>query len=205
MGLLHPAAKAMMRRLIIVFLVSVGGLQAASTDSLFRVELAASMLAQITSYDAAPTAFSESSEFFGSSYTGRALWRPNHYLGVGLQSGYTTFSQEEFGRRTEFGPAAAYASLRAIPLQIVLSMRSHGIEVGAGIGVYLLESIWRVNGVQRVNSTAGELGVSSWIGYDVQIFDRFYLGPEVNIHVLSGRGIASLGAGLRIRYDVLRY
>jgi hypothetical protein len=79
------------------------------------------------------------------------------------------------------------------------------VEVGTGIGVYLLESIWRVNGEQRVSSTASELGVSSWIGYDIEILDRLNIGPEVNLHVLSGRGIVALGAGLRVRYDLLRY
>lgn len=84
-------------------------------------------------------------------------------------------------------------------------MRAYGIELGTGIGVYLLESVWRVNGEQRVNSTASELGVSSWIGYDVNVYDALYLGPEVNLHVLSGRGIVALGAGVRLRYDILRY
>lgn len=190
--------------IIVVFIVSCSA-RAALPDTLYRVELVGSMLVQATSYGVAPTLLSTTDRFTGSSLIGRALWRPNHYLGVGLLAGYVTFSAEEFGERLPVRTSEAYASLRAIPLQIVLSMRAYGIEVGTGIGVYLLESIWRANGVQRVNSTAGELGVSSWIGYDVQIFDRFYLGPEVNIHVLSGRVIASLGAGLRIRYDVLRY
>ena len=195
----------MIRVVIILLLVCSCTARAALRDSLYRVELVGSMLVQATSYDVAPTSLSATDRFTGSSLIGRALWRPNHYLGVGLQTGYTTFSAEEFGERLPIRPAEAYASLRAIPLQIVLSMRAFGIEVGTGIGVYLLESVWRVNGEQRVNSTAGELGVSSWIGYDIQVFDRLHLGPEINLHVLSGWGIVALGAGVRIRYDVLRY
>jgi hypothetical protein len=84
-------------------------------------------------------------------------------------------------------------------------MRAYGVEVGTGIGIYLLESIWRVNGEQRVNSTATELGVSSWIGYDIEVVERLNFGPELHLHVLSGRGIVALGAGLRVRYDVIRY
>ena len=180
-------------------------MHAAVRDSIYRVELVGSMLVQATSYDVAPTSLSATDRFTGSSLVGRAIWRPNHYLGVGVQTGYTTFSAEEFGEQLVVQQANAYASLRAIPLQLVLSMRAFGVEVGTGIGVYLLESIWRVNGEQRVSSTASELGVSSWIGYDIEILDRLNIGPEVNLHVLSGRGIVALGAGLRVRYDLLRY
>jgi hypothetical protein len=126
-------------------------------------------------------------------------------LGIGFQTGYTTFSAEEFGENLPVQQTNAYASLRAIPLQLVLSMSAYGVEVGTGIGIYLLESIWRVNGEQRVNSTATELGVSSWIGYDIEVVDQLHFGPELHLHVLSGRGIVALGAGLRVRYDVLRY
>lgn len=195
----------MTRVVIILLCVCSCSVRAALLDSLYRVELVGSMLVQATSYDVAPTSLSATDRFTGSSLIGRAVWRPNHYLGVGLQTGYTTFSAEEFGERLPIKIAEAYASLRAIPLQIVLSMRGYGLEVGTGIGVYLLESVWRVNGEQRVNSSAGELGVSSWIGYDVEVYDRLHLGPEIHLHVLSGRGIVALGAGIRIRYDVLRY
>lgn len=195
----------MMYRIIIVLLFASSTLAAAVHDSLYRVELVGAVLAQATSYDVAPTSLSATDRFTGSALLGRAIWRPNHYLGVGVQTGYTTFSAEEFGEQLPVQPREAYASLRAIPLQLVLSMRAYGIEVGTGIGVYLLESVWRVNGEQRVNSTAGELGVSSWIGYDVNLYDALYLGPEVHLHVLSGRGIVALGAGVRLRYDILRY
>lgn len=196
----------MMKRIVIIALfVSACSMHAAVRDSIYRVELVGSMLVQATSYDVAPTSLSATDRFTGSSLVGRAIWRPNHYLGVGVQTGYTTFSAEEFGEQLVVQQANAYASLRAIPLQLVLSMRAFGVEVGTGIGVYLLESIWRVNGEQRVSSTASELGVSSWIGYDIEILDRLNIGPEVNLHVLSGRGIVALGAGLRLRYDLLRY
>ena len=195
-----------MRRMVIVALLFASGtLTAAVHDSVYRVELVGAAMAQATSYDVAPTSLSATDRFTGSALLGRLIWRPNHYLGVGVQTGYTTFSAEEFGDQLLVQQREAYASLRAIPLQLVLSMRAYGIEVGTGIGVYLLESVWRVNGEQRVNSTAGELGVSSWIGYDVNLYDALYLGPEVDLHVMSGRGIVALGAGIRLRYDILRY
>lgn len=190
--------------MIAVFLVS-SRMMATVQDSPYRVELVGSVLAQATSFDVAPTSLSATDRFTGSSLMGRAIWRPNHYLGVGLQTGYTTFSAEEFGDQLPSTVAEAYASLRAIPVHIVLSMRAYGFEVGTGIGVYLLESVWRVNGEQRVNSTAGELGVSSWVGYDFPLLDKLSIGPEVHLHVLSGRGITALGAGFRMRYDILRY
>lgn len=194
-----------MRIVFIILVLAASSMQAAVRDSIYRVELVGSMLVQATSYDVAPTSLSATDRFTGSSLMGRAVWRPNHYLGVGVQTGYTTFSAEEFDGQLAVQPTNAYASLRAIPLQLVLSMRAYGIEVGTGIGIYLLESVWRVDGEQRVSSTAGELGVSTWIGYDVKILDRLYLGPEANLHLLSGRGIVALGAGVRLRYDLIRY
>ena len=189
------------RLLILTLFLCAASAHAALRDSLYRIELVGSVLVQATSYDVAPTSLSATDRFTGSSLTGRAIWRPNHLLGIGFQTGYTTFSAEEFGEILPVQQTNAYA----IPLQLVLSMRAYGVEVGTGIGIYLLESIWRVNGEQRVNSTATELGVSSWIGYDIEVVDRLSFGPELHLHVLSGRGIVALGAGLRIRYDVIRY
>jgi hypothetical protein len=193
------------RLLILTLFLCAASAHAALRDSLYRIELVGSVLVQATSYDVAPTLLSATDRFTGSSLAGRAIWRPNHLLGIGIQTGYTTFSAEEFGENLPVQQTNVYASLRAIPLQLVLSMSAYGVEVGTGIGIYLLESIWRVNGEQRVNSTATELGVSSWIGYDIEVVERLNFGPELHLHVLSGRGIVALGAGLRVRYDVIRY
>lgn len=188
----------------IVILVSVAQIRA-QTDSVFTLETVATGSIMATQYSEIPTTQSISDRFTGSAFLGRILWRPNHLLAVGLQSGYITFSQEEFKLPGVSGAADGRAGLSAVPVHLAISMSPGSFELGVGIGTYLLQSIWRTDGVQRVNSTAWEFGVSSWIGYDFVLFDRFEIGPELSMHVLSNRGVASLAAGLRIRYDVIRY
>ncbi|MBK9181512.1 MAG: hypothetical protein IPM83_00010 [Ignavibacteria bacterium] len=69
----------------------------------------------------------------------------------------------------------------------------------------MLQSRWRLDESPRVNSTDVEYGINSWIGYEFTVAERFTIGPEISLHVLSNRGVASLAAGVRIRYDVIRY
>ncbi|MCX6140752.1 MAG: hypothetical protein NTX15_07995 [Candidatus Kapabacteria bacterium] len=177
----------------------------AQTDSVFTLETVVTGSIMTTQYSENPTTQSVTDRFTGSAFLGRILWRPNHLLAIGVQSGYMTFSQESFTIPGVGATTSGKAGLAAIPLQLAISMNPGSFDLGIGIGSYYLQSIWRVEDVQRVNSTAWEFGVNSWIGYEFTVFDRLEIGPELSLHVLSNRGIASLALGVRIRYDVIRY
>ena len=177
----------------------------AQADSTFALETVISSSIQATQYEQIPTAQSLEKRFTGSAFVGRIIWRPNHLLGVGLQSGYLTFSNERLMLQGNTQVASVDVSLTAIPVQFVLSMNPGQFDFGIGIGGYVLQSIWRIGDDPKVNSTDVEYGVNSWAGFEFDVVELLTIGPEISLHVLSNRGIASLAVGVRIRYDVLRY
>lgn len=186
-----------------VFLWSVASW--AQSDSVFAVELVVTASVQATQYEQLPTAQSIDKRFTGSAFLGKAIWRPNHLLGVGIQSGYITFSNEELSIPGNPSIPTVDVVLTAVPIHMVLSMNPGDFDFGVGIGGYVLQSRWRLDDEPRVNSSDVEYGIISWIGYEFAVAERFTIGPEIALHVLSNRGIASLAAGIRIRYDVARY
>jgi len=177
----------------------------AQTDSVFTLETVVSGAIQVTKYQAPPAAQSTTNTFLGSSFIGKVLWRPNHILAVGLQTGYVTFSSEVLQTQGTTNIPDVKVGLTAIPVQMAISMNPWSLDIGVGLGVYVLQSIWRIDQDQRANSTASEFGVHSWIGYEFMVLDRLAIGPELSMHVLSNRGVAALALGVRVRFDAIRY
>lgn len=195
----------MRKSFMVVVLVLSNLVVRAQTDSVFTLETVASGAVQFTKYQEPPTAQSTTNTFLGSSFIGKVLWRPNHLLAVGLQSGYVTFSSEVLQTQGSTNIPNVHVALTGIPLQMAISMNPGSFDIGVGMGAYLLQSIWRFEEDQRVNSTALEFGVHSWIGYEFAVLDRLAIGPELSMHVLSNRGIAAITLGVRLRFDVIRY
>ncbi len=191
--------------LLALFMLLCSVSMSAQSDSVFAVELVVTASIQATQYEELPTIQSLDKRFTGSAFLGKVIWRPNHLLGVGLQSGYITFSNEQLSIPGNPSIPTVDVLLTAVPVHLVLSMNPGDFDFGVGIGGYVLQSRWRLDESPRVNSTDVEYGINSWIGYEFTVAERFTIGPEISLHVLSNRGVASLAAGVRIRYDVIRY
>lgn len=155
-----------------------------------------------TLYSRPPTAQSDATSFMGSTFAGRAVWHPNHRLAVGIQSGYVIFSRQDL---LVGGVETGRAGLAAIPLQLIVSMDSQGFELGVGLGMYYLQSLWRSLDVERAASSDVEYGINPWVSYQFAISDKMSVGPEFGAHILSNRGIEALTLGVTITADVLRY
>jgi len=174
----------------------------ADDDSTFRVRATVFAGLLTTIYDQPPTTQSTSTTYLGNALGGRLVWHPNHLLAVGVQSGFVFFSTDDL---VIDGVESGRAGLAAVPLHMVLTMSSKGFEFGMGLGIYQLQSIWRLRGLQRAESSEYEYGINPWFGYDFPISNRFTLGPEIGAHVLSNRGVQSVYLGIKTSADVLRY
>lgn len=172
----------------------------------YRLEVYVSGGPQISWFRERRTPFSLETGAGGTNLMGRVMWHPDHLLSVGLLSGWTSFSTEQLNvSNVEGEPRTLEAHLTAIPMQIAFGMQKWGVEIGVGIGAYwLFSDIGRENGV-RATSSQIESGVSAQLAYTLMITDRFGIGPEVNVHALSYRGIVSASGQLRLRYDLLTY
>lgn len=195
-----------MKWFVLIVVVCCGSvITQAQSDSVFAIELVATASIQATQYEQIPTAQSIDKRFTGSAFLGRLIWRPNHLLGVGVQSGFLTFSDEQLSGQGNASIPTVDVLLTAIPIHLAISMNPGNFDFGVGIGGYVLQSRWRLDESPRVNSSDVEYGINSWIGFEFDVVDRLTVGPEIALHVLSNRGLASLTAGIRIRYNVASY
>ena len=175
---------------------------AATTDTTFRVRATALAGVVSTTYDQPPTTQSTTTRYLGNTLGGRIVWHPNHLLAVGVQSGFVFFSSNDLVIN---GVESGRAGLAAIPLHAVVTMSSRNLEFGVGLGMYQLQSIWRMQGIQRAESSDLEYGISPWLGYGFKVAQDLYVGPEVGAHIVSNRGMWSLYAGVNVSMDVVRY
>lgn len=172
------------------------------SDTTYRVRATVTGGLMATLYDQPTTPQTTATAYLGNSLGARIVWHPDHLLAVGAQSGFVFFSTDELMIN---GIESGKAGLAAVPIHMVLTMSSNDFEFGIGIGMYQLQSIWKLAGVERATSSDYEYGVNPWIGYEFQLANSFTVGPELGAHVLSNRGVQSLYLGVKATVDVLRY
>ncbi|MFN4986032.1 MAG: hypothetical protein ACK45E_06265 [Ignavibacteria bacterium] len=174
----------------------------ADIDTVFRIRATAFVGAMATLYDRPPTTQSTTTTYLGNTLGGRLVWHPNHLLAVGVQSGFVFFSTDDL---IIDGVESGRAGLAAVPLHLILTITYRSFEFGMGLGMYQLQSLWRIQGIQRAASSDYEYGVNPWIGYEFSLSDRFSIGPEVGAHILSNRGMKAFQVGVKVTADVVRY
>lgn len=158
----------------------------------------------VTRYEDNPTRFSTTNRFRGFTGLLRAMWHPDHLLSIGVTSGYIVLSEETFVSGTAgLLESESEVQLTAFPILLTFAMQPGNLQVGAGVGAYMLTSATRIAGEEKFTSSDFELGVHTWAGYDVDLFSGFSVGPEVSLHVLSNRGIGAFHAGIRVQYDLV--
>lgn len=175
---------------------------ATAGDGDYSVRLTALGAGMVTLYDKPPTVQSTNTTYLGNALCGRLVWHPDHLLAVGVQSGFVFFSADDLIIN---GKESGKAGLAAVPIHMVLTISSKGFEFGVGLGMYQLESLWKLEGIERATSTAYEYGVNPWVSYEFQVANRFTVGPEIGAHVLSNRGMKTVYLGLKVTGDVVRY
>lgn len=152
------------------------------------------------------TPLTDQRQFWGWSATGKIMWHPDHILSVGVLTGYTLFSTESFTKDDiPVLNEPFQLTLEAVPLQLALSMQSGGFEINVGLGGYFLSSTVTGGNAVRQANTIFEIGVSAQASYMFSIDDAFSIGPEVNVYLLSNRGILAVAPCLRAKWEFLRY
>ena len=195
--------------LLFIAIYSCSGYAFAQSDSIRRMHQIEAVVAggpQLTRYSLPPTLQSDGTDFLGSSFTGRVLWRGGHLIAIGALSGYVTFSGESFLVESDSGVQRTVdVRLAAIPVQLALSMNPGNFEIGTGIGAYFLESILGTENGYTVAGAGFEFGISAWLAYTFPLSSRCRVGPEIMVHVLSNRGAAGFAGTIQLSYDIYRY
>ena len=171
-------------------------------DTTFRVRATVLAGMMSTIYDQPTTTQSTTTQYVGNALAGRVVWHPNHLLAVGLQSGFVFFSSDDLVIN---GVESGRAGLAAVPLHAVITMSSRHVEFGIGLGMYQLQSIWRLQGTQRAAGSDYEYGINPWLGYEFKVAENISMGPEIGAHLVSNRGMRSFYLGVNVSMDVVRY
>jgi hypothetical protein len=179
----------------------------APPDTIYQVEVSMTACPAVSAFRNPRVPGIENDPSLGYGLFVRGMWHPGRLLAVGLMTGYLSIARDEIpveGALSEEFPDPT-AHLSAIPMQIAISMQNKHLEVGMGVGPYLMMSgIDNGNGVSAQGNRV-EFGVTLFGFYDFPLTDRMTIGPELRVLYLGYRGILSLMPSLSFRTDVLRY
>lgn len=138
----------------------------------------------------------------------RVMWHPGRLLSFGIAFGYTIFSREDFTPVQPFLRTESIVPGRVImygfPLQAAVSMQKGGLDLGLGMGPYLM-TVDLFDSEDHTRSSRMELGVTLFASYDWPLGRGFVAGPSLRCIMLAYRGVTTLVPEYRVRYDVLSY
>jgi hypothetical protein len=173
-------------------------------DSIYSVEIASTFSPIISLYDHPRYNGAANDATIGYGGTMRLMWFPARMLSVGIMTGYLFLVEDKISApKSPDQKYSASASLTAIPLQVVVSMQNYNIELGLGMGPYLIMTT--IDYGQKARGKRLELGLTAYTSYVFKVKDNFYIGPELKFLYLSYRGIISIMPSISIHFDAYRY
>ena len=193
-------------RLILFFIFITLVLTKAQSDSLYYIELNLTGSPLISFFEDERYPGAPDNSAFGYGMNFRVMWHPGRMLAFGLMSGYLFIVEDEIKMNSILTQSQNYnasARLNAIPLQVVVSMQKNGIELGLGMGPYLLLSTIELG--KTAEGRRFELGLTFFGSYIFPIGKQVFIGPEIRVLYLSYRGILSLMPSLNLRINAWSY
>jgi hypothetical protein len=134
----------------------------------------------------------------------RVMWKPEHLVSVGIETGYIPLTQANTKGQIKPGEVDGNAQLTAIPAIIVFSMEKYNIELAAGIGMYSLQLYGKSSKNVIVENSALEMGYMFSGAYSIPIGD-FALGFEMKYLALTDREITMFIPNIRLRWNMFSY
>jgi hypothetical protein len=197
-----------MRTFIIILFITVIATSYSQTDNdtTYRVEISTTASSSINFFRDERYPGGPSGSSLGYGMFIRGMWHPGRMLAVGVMTGYSFVVSDEFMIDTAYshqGEEKASANLAAIPLQLAVSMQYKGLEIGVGMGPYLM--LTTIDYGSTAKAQRIELGIT-FIGlYRFPLGENFSLGPELRVLYLSYRGIISIMPSVTLQIDLWRY
>ncbi len=175
-------------------------------DTTYRVEISTTVSSSVNYFRDERYPGGSSGSSLGYGVFIRGMWHPGRMLAVGLMTGYSFVVGDEFTvdsiYSTQSGDKAS-ANLAAVPLQLAISMQYKGLEIGVGMGPYLM--LTTIDYGSTAKAQRIELGIT-FIGlYRFSLGENFSLGPELRVLYLSYRGIISVMPSITLQLDLWRY
>ena len=188
-------------KIVILILLIVGSIQLWSqtyVDTVYNVEITGTPCPIVSFFS--DERFPESNKYnsLGGGLFIRGMWHPGRLLSVGIMTGYIYLSSDEISDSMN-----ASAQLTAIPVQVALAMQKSNLEIGVGLGSYLLLS--RIDDGMVSSSVRSELAMTVFGSYFFTLYDNIFFGPVFKVNYLPYRGVVSIIPSFSIRFNICRY
>lgn len=134
----------------------------------------------------------------------RVMWKPEHLVSVGIETGYIPLSQANTKGQIKPDEVDGNAQLTAIPAIIVFSMEKYNVELAAGIGMYSLQLYGKSSKNVVVENSSLEMGYMFSGAYSFPMGD-FALGLELKYHAFTDRDIYMFVPNIRLRWNMFTY
>ncbi len=134
-------------------------------------------------------------------FSARVLWRPEHLLRLGFESGLLKISTvNDKNIATEFGETKVKYNLNAIPALLFVDMLIEKIEFSAGTGYYYVFSNLVAFG-EKSSSYSWDLGYLLAISYNYSWSDKFILSPEIKYFMITSDSQSIVSFNLKGSYQ----
>jgi hypothetical protein len=168
---------SLFRRLVCLAAVCMASMTALAEDphdSIYRLVLTVGGGGSLyTGEQGPPSWMSAEKSKFGPAMTFRVMWRPDHLLSVGLESGWTKFHSYETS-----GDVAGKVYVSQIPLYTVFSMRFwDALNVFGGYGYSIVNSNLEYAGT--VNNTTWSMGWLTACSYERSVSKTLGVAAEL--------------------------
>lgn len=175
---------------IIAFLIGVAvvcapSIQAQDTTKTISVLVSAGVSQSTVqrTVDVARAEFTRS----GHSLFARALWRPGHLLGIGVEAASTSVSRMTVKQDSVIG-SGTEMNLHALPLMAVFAMQWRGMEASASVGAASYGFEGSADGV-TTESSEWEIAWSAGVRYFLPLSSAFHLGFGGRVLVIPERRV----------------
>lgn len=135
----------------------------------------------------------------GLSGTIRLLWRPDHLLGIGMETGFIRISKLLIKEDNKLPPQSV-VRLGAVPVLGVFSMEKYGVELSAGVGLYNYQ-VDAIVGDDTPSSDQWEIGWMASVGYMYPLSRSWLVGADVRHYAIPERSVGGISANLRLQWQ----
>ncbi|MBK9247875.1 MAG: hypothetical protein IPM69_07140 [Ignavibacteria bacterium] len=131
----------------------------------------------------------------------RLIWRPDHLLGMGVETGILRVSNLIVKQDASL-PTGTTLELDAIPALLIFSMEKYGIEITSGVGMYNYRVNAALNDNEITASTQWEIGWMLGVGYAYPISRSFSIGGDFRYYAIPERQVSLTSLNAKVQWQL---
>jgi hypothetical protein len=141
----------------------------------------------------------------GGSYFLRLLWKPDHLLSIGAETGWQHIADHHSQNViTILGVTDIDAEMFALPLMVVFDMNLWNFDLYTGLGwYYVFANIKAFN--DQISTSQWNVGFYLSMSYKILIFNKLKIGPEIKWCSIGELGKTILTAQIGLYYEFFKW